>query len=148
MRLFGGVYWVIPMGIDERTLAHVNLILQAVLVLALLVAAYIAKVKRNFARHCLVLRITAPLQIVAVIFVMSASLARYLQVPNFGFLQAELLIHHTLGVIVIALWVFVNLVFQGIVKFRGRLAILMRIAFTAWALSLAIGLHIYSVIWT
>jgi len=58
-----------------------------------------------------------------------------------------MLIHHALGLVIIGLWLYINLVVGGILKVKGRLAMPMRIALTLWVLVFLIGIHIYIVIW-
>ena len=61
--------------------------------------------------------------------------------------SAEMLIHHTLGLVVIVLWVYINLVFAGVIKRRRRLVLAMRLAFASWVLAFFMGVHMYALIW-
>jgi putative membrane protein len=63
------------------------------------------------------------------------------------FFNIEMYVHHTLGLIVIGIWIYINLVFAGVMRIRGRLATAMRMALVAWILALVIGIHMYLLIW-
>jgi len=131
-----------------QTLVLINLILQILLMMAVFVAAYLVKSKRQFIRHCTIMRIAIPVQIVATAVVMLPSMLGYIRndVPGLLF-NLEIPVHHVLGLVVIALWIYINLAFQGIIKVRARLVLPMRIAFFSWLVTLILGLHIYLAIW-
>ena len=135
------------MALDPRTLALINLAVQAFLVLAVFGAAYLAKRRRDFRKHCTIMRIAVPLQIIAVVFIMLPSLRDHIRYGQPGLLNIEMLAHHVLGAAVIVLWVYINLVFLGVVKQSGRPVLAMRLAFASWVVSLFMGIHIYFMIW-
>jgi hypothetical protein len=128
-------------------LALASLIVQVLLIVGALGGARLGR-KRHFRRHCLTIRILVVVQILAIILIMAPSLARYLS--NWGGLSwftAEIIIHHVLGLAVLALFVFVNLAYYGVVKrpvgFRGY----MWAALATWSMSLAFGIQLYVRIW-
>ncbi len=135
------------MVIDVRTLAMANLVVQVLLIITVSGAVYLAK-KRELGRHCMTMRIAVPIQIIAIASVMLPSLLGYLEHGTPGVLfEGEILTHHTLGLAVVALWIYINLVFLGIAKLRVKLATVMRLSFTLWVLALLFGLYLYIQIW-
>jgi hypothetical protein len=52
-----------------------------------------------------------------------------------------------LGLGVVGLWIYINLVFQGIIKGSGRPVISMRLAFFLWIIVLVMGIYLYLVTW-
>ena len=130
------------MAVDLRLLAETNLAVQLILSLALLIAAGLAR-KRDFARHCKLMRAAVPVQIIAVLVVMLPSMNGYLGGGTSGPIGAEVLIHHTFGLIVLVLWTYINLVFMRVIKSRRWIRASMRLAFASWAASMLLGLHLY-----
>ena len=127
------------MAIDVKTLALANLAVQILLVIMVSRAAYLAK-KRKLGRHCTFMRVLVPVQIIAIAAVMLPSMLGYLtNPPPFN---TEMLIHHTLGLSVIALWLYINLSF-GKAWMPRNLRTFMRTAFVLWMLALLLGLHMY-----
>ncbi len=136
------------MALDVKTLAGANLTVQLLLIMTVFVAAYLAKRRRAFGKHCTIMRVAVPLQVIAIAGVMLPSMLGYIKNEQPGALfSIEMLIHHTLGVVVVALWVYINLVFVGVIKMRHRLVVAMRLAFASWVLTLLMGLHLYVLIW-
>jgi len=135
------------MYLDPRTLALINLAVQAFLVFAVLGAAYLARRSRDFRKHCTVMRVAVPLQIITIVFIMLPSLRDHISHGQPGLLNNEMLAHHVLGAAVIVLWVYINLVLMGLVKPLGRPVIAMRLALASWVISLFMGIHIYFMIW-
>ena len=135
------------MDLDIKTLVVVNLSVQVSLMIAVFIAAFMAR-KSDFKKHCTIMRVLLPLQIISIAGVMLPSMLGYLENEQPGtFFNIEVLIHHTLGLAVVALWVYVNLALRGVMKMWGRLVVAMRLAFALWALTFLIGLHLYLVIW-
>jgi hypothetical protein len=135
------------MVLDIKTQAMVNLFLQVLLIITISGAVFLAK-KRNLGKHCVVMRVAVLLQIIAIAGVMLPSMLGYIEHEQRGlFFNIEMVIHHTLGLAVIAIWIYINLVFAGVMRIRGRLASAMRLALASWILALIIGLHMYSLIW-
>ncbi len=127
------------MAIDVKTLALANLAVQILLVIMVSRAAYLAK-KRKLGRHCTFMRVLVPVQIIAIAAVMLPSMLGYIENPPPFY--TEMLIHHTLGLSVIALWLYINLSF-GKVWMPRNLRTFMRTAFVLWMLALLLGLHMY-----
>jgi hypothetical protein len=131
------------MSLAYQSTVAMNLALQLVLVAALGFAVFLAK-RRSFQRHCLVLRLAVIAQIVSVMAMMSPAMVGILEPgrPN-GLFQAEVLLHHSLGLAVILLWIYINLVFMG--KLKARIASRRAMTATAgiWMVSFILGLHIY-----
>ncbi len=131
------------MPLDYQTLVASNLILQLILAAALGFAVFLAK-KKNYQKHCLVLRLAVIAQILAVLALMSPAMALILVPgrPN-GLFQAEVLLHHSLGLAVVLLWIYINLVYLGRLKARLATRRAMQAAAGLWVASLILGFHIY-----
>ena len=131
------------MPLDYQTLVASNLILQLILAAALIFAVSLAK-KKSFQRHCLVLRLAVTAQILAILVLMSPALGQILEPgrPD-GLFRTEVLVHHGLGLVVVLLWIYINLVYMG--RMRARLATrrAMQVAAGLWVASLILGFHIY-----
>ena len=133
---------------NEKTIVIINLILQCALFIALLTAGYFARFRHKLKIHCLVMRIAIPVQIASIAAIMLPAILGYIQRGNrTPIFNTAMLIHHILGLTVIVLWVYINLVFQGIVKGRDKLAIPMRFAFFLWIIVLLLGVYLYVVTW-
>jgi putative membrane protein len=135
------------MVIDLRVFAPINLVVQLLLVATILVAAYLAK-RRSLKKHCAIMRVALPLQIISIAFVMLPSMLGYVRVgqPGSAF-SIEIWIHHALGLAVVALWIYINLVVFRVIKTRHSLIIPMRLALVSWLITLITGIHLYLVIW-
>ena len=130
-----------------RGLALTNVIFQCLLIVAAFAGVWLAR-RRRLKRHCLVMRMAIGVQIVLIGALMAPSLSAYLRHwIGWSRFTAEIIIHHTLGAIVILLFIFVNLVLTGVITLRHRLRPFMWIALTLWLASLGIGLHLYVFIW-
>lgn len=131
------------MSLVNQSIVATNLALQLVLVAALGFAVFLAK-RRSFQRHCFVLRLAVLAQIVSIMAMMSPAMVGILEPgrPN-GLFQAEVLLHHILGLAVILLWIYINLVFLG--RLKARIAIKRAMQATAgiWVVSFILGLHIH-----
>jgi putative membrane protein len=132
------------MVFDVKTLALANLGIQIFLIVFVLQAVYSVK-KGNPLKHCAMVRIAVPIQILAIIAVMLPSLLGYIKSESFGILfNVEILIHHTLGLLVVVLWIYINLAFGNIIRMPGNFRMFMRTALGLWLLALVLGLHIYT----
>ena len=135
------------MTINVKTIAMANLALQILLFILASCAVYFAK-KSEFVRHCNFMRVLVPVQIIAIAVVMLPSMLGYLKNENqIPFFNIEMLLHHTLGLAVLALWIYINLVF-GKPWMPRNLRAFMRSALVLWIISLLFGLHMYIRIWT
>ncbi len=131
-----------------ETLVLINLVVQLLLVVTIFVAAYLARAKRQLIRHCTIMRVAVLVQIVSIAAFMLPSMLGYLQNNAPGWLfSLEIPVHHGLGLVVVALWIYVNLAFKGIIKTRWRLVIPMRLAFGCWLVTFILGSHIYLFLW-
>jgi putative membrane protein len=131
------------MPIDIRTLATANLVVQLVLIALILGAVYLAR-RGRIKRHCTIVRGAVVVQIIAILIVMLPSLLGYVaNVPPIPFLYPELLIHHILGLVLIAIFIYVNLevghVIRPIVKRKDA----MWAALGVWLVALALGIILY-----
>ena len=135
------------MVFDIKTQAMINLTIQVLLIMTVSGAVFLVK-KRNLGKHCVVIRVAVLLQIIAIAAVMLPSMLGYIENEQRGiFFNIEMLVHHTLGLIVIAIWIYINLVFAGVMRIKVSLKIAMRLALASWILALIIGLHMYFLIW-
>jgi uncharacterized membrane protein YozB (DUF420 family) len=135
------------MVFDIKTQAMINLTIQVLLILMVSGAVFLVK-KRNIGKHCVVMRVAVLLQIIAIAGVMLPSMLGYIENEQRGiFFNTEMLVHHTIGLTVIAIWIYINLAFAGVMRIKGRLVTAMRLAFASWILALIIGLHMYLSIW-
>jgi hypothetical protein len=135
------------MLLDYQTIIALNLALQLILVAALGFAVFLAR-KKDFQRHCLVLRLAVTAQILAVLALMSPAMVAILDPgrPN-GLFQVEVLLHHTLGLVVILLWIYINLVYLGRLKARLALRWAMQATAGLWVASFIMGFHIYLILY-
>lgn len=122
-----------------------NLIVQAVLLVGVCIGATLAAT-RKYDRHCLFMRVTVGLQVVAIGVFMIAPLKRWVSDYR-GWFRALLLVHHSLGVIVILLFIYINLALAGWVKAPKRMRNVMRSTLGLWLVVLALGGYIYYFIW-
>jgi hypothetical protein len=130
-----------------RGLALTNIILQVLLIVTAGVAFWLAR-RRRLKRHCLVMRIAVGVQIILIGALMAPSLGAYVSTwSGWSRFTAEIVVHHTLGAIVVLLFIFFNLVMTGVVKYRGRLRPFMWTALVLWLASLGMGVHLYWYIW-
>lgn len=131
------------MPFDVKTIAEINLGVQLLLTLILIGAVYLAKNKK-FSSHCKVMRITVPVQILAILAIMLPSMDGYLVHGISGPLfRAEMLAHHSIGLAIVVLWVYINLIFLKYLRPRFKIKTAMRLALALWALSLVMGFHMF-----
>ena len=130
------------MVFNVKTLALINLSVQLFLILLLNYAAFVAK-KRDLYKHCNIIRIGIGIQIAAIVSVMWESMLGYLGNAQDISFNMELLIHHSLGILLILLWIYINLVFAGIIRSLANLRNIMKLAYIVWTFSFILGLHIY-----
>jgi len=133
--------------IDVRMLAAINLAAQFLLTLAVVGAVHLARNKK-FKRHCTVMRIAFPAQILAILLVMLPSMNGYLAVGSPGpIFRAEMLVHHTFGLVAVILWVYINLISLNYIRSRLSQRTAMRMALGCWILSLIMGLHLFVLVY-
>jgi len=130
------------MLINVKTLALINLSVQLFLILLLNYAVFFAK-KRNLYEHCNIIRIAIVIQLASILAVMWESMLGYLSNAQDRFFNMELLIHHSLGILLILLWIYINLVFARLIQSRIELRHIMKLAYIIWTFAFILGLHIY-----
>ena len=131
------------MAIDIRTLATANLIVQLVLIAFIISAVYLAR-KGRIIRHCMIVRGAVVVQLVAILAIMLPLLLGYIEnVPPIPFLFPELIVHHALGLVLIALFVYINLEVGGVIRPLFYRKNVMRLALGVWLIALALGINIY-----
>jgi uncharacterized membrane protein YozB (DUF420 family) len=136
------------MVIDVKTLAMANLAVQILLIITVFGAVYLARNKK-LVKHCTVIRIAVPLQIIAILLVMLPSMLGLIEnVPPLPFFYPEMLIHHSLGLAVVGLWVYINLDIERRVKMPRNRAAVMWLALGVWIASFVLGLSIYYALYT
>jgi hypothetical protein len=131
--------------VSVHAIAELNLAVQLILVLMLLIAFRLARA-RDFKKHCTMMRIAVPIQILTVLGIMLPSMYGYEQNISTGSLFfLEISVHHVLGLGVLLLWVYINLVFMRLINPLLKIRIAMRLALVFWAASMVLGLHLYLV---
>lgn len=132
---------------DLRTLLSLSFAVQLLLAIALAVALGLAK-RRKFKRHCAVMRLAMPMQLLAILAVRLPAMEGYREhAPPFPLFDLELPAHHSLGLGAVILWIYVNLTYLGLIWPRLSLKAAMQWATAFWLLSLVLGIHIYSVLY-
>lgn len=126
--------------VNVKTLIMINLIVQIFLVILLSYASFIVR-KKDLRKHCSINRIAVIIQIAAILFFMLPSMLG--SVKNGILFNFEILFHHTLGIVLIGLWIYINLVYSGIIKWPDNFKLFMRSAYILWILAFIVGLHIY-----
>ena len=131
------------MPLEHETVVSLNLILQLALCIALIYALLLAR-RREFKRHCLTLRLAFAAQILAILLLMSPAMGIVLEPGRPpSFLVAEILLHHALGLAVIPLFIYINLVYKRRLAPRFSMRSAMQAAAGMWVASLLMGFHIY-----
>lgn len=136
------------MAIDIKILAGANLAVQFALMIVLMKAVLLAR-GRKLKKHCTTMRLATSVQILAVISIMLPSLYGYVEHASIGHLfRAEIYMHHLIGLSLLLIWIYINLVFMRIVKKPVvRLRTMMWTALTLWITSFILGLHIYIMVY-
>ena len=83
------------------------------------------------------------LQVLTILSIMLPLMFGYLRSPGQPALKASILVHHSLGILLILLWVYINLAVMGRVRVFGRLAWYMRTALMLWGVAFLLGLRLY-----
>jgi hypothetical protein len=134
------------MGVTKNV-ATFNLVVQAVLIAGVLVGAWLARTHK-LKRHCLVMRVLMGAQILLIGIIMAPQLGRFARGwSGFSALNVTLVIHHVLGLIALALFIYINLAFTGVVKAPRRYTWYMRGALVSWVISLGLGGYLFWYIW-
>jgi uncharacterized membrane protein YozB (DUF420 family) len=131
------------MAIDIRILATTNLAVQLALIGFVFGAVYLAR-RGRVVQHCTVVRGAVIVQIIAILAIMLPSLLGYVEsVPPIPFLYHELLIHHILGLVLIAIFIYVNLEVARVIRPVVKRKNAMRTALGVWLITLSLGISIY-----
>jgi uncharacterized membrane protein YozB (DUF420 family) len=104
-------------------------------------AAFKAK-KGDINTHCNGLKIAVLLQLAAIFIFMLPSFPGYV-VSKSSMLDLVKIFHHVLGSVLVGLWIYVNLVYSGFIRWPGNFRYIMRIALALWVLAFFIGVYIY-----
>src|SRR5690606_15958302 len=127
------------MPIEHETVVSLNLILQLALFIALIYALLLAR-RREFKRHCLMLRMAFAAQILAILLLMSPAMGILLEQERpTSFLVAEIFLHHALGLAVIPFFIYINLVYEKRLSPRFSMRSAMQVAAGMWVASLLMG---------
>ncbi len=136
-------------GRVAQLLLMTNLVVQGFLITVVLFAVYLVKKKKDLTRHCAIVRGAVLLQLLAIAVVMFPSMTGYLEHEDRGtFFNTVMLIHHSLGLAVVVLWLYLNLVLGLGFKLLGRLVVWMRLALSLWITAFLLGLFLYVLIST
>jgi hypothetical protein len=123
-----------------RLLITINFATQMGLLATIIVAAVLARRKKQFQKHCTIMRVVGPVQIATIIGIMAPAITIDLQIvaraTSFG---VEVLAHHVLGLIVVGLFIYINLVYRGTLKPRFQLVKAMRLALASWLGDIGFG---------
>ena len=131
------------MPLNPKALATIVFLLQTLLFSMVLAAAYLAKMRRQLTRHCKIVRWAVVIQLLIIFSMMLPSMSGYLKSPGQVVFRTEMLVHHSLGILLILLWGYINLAVMGRVRVLGRLPMYMRTALLVWGLTFLLGIHLY-----
>jgi len=120
-----------------------NLVVQILLIITVFGAVYLAR-KKKLATHRIVISVAILVQIIAIFVVMLPSMLGIIEnVPSLPFFYPEVLIHHSFGLTVIGLWVYINFGIARWVKMPRNRAAVMWLALGVWITGFVLGVHIY-----
>ncbi len=124
-----------------------NLIIQTILIIIILVSIYL--VRNNKTKlHCRIMGFALFAQLLSTIFFMYPAMSGVRSTYYFNtFFNIELLFHHGLGLFVLLLGLYVELLFVGRVKDILNRFIAMKLIAALWFLSYLLGVHIYLVMY-
>jgi uncharacterized membrane protein YozB (DUF420 family) len=125
-------------ALDIKTLATINLLIQIVLMIVLFFAGFRAK-KGDVNKHCNYIKIAVLLQLAAIFIFMLPSFPGYKANNVFDLV---IIFHHVLGLVLIGLWIYVNLVYSGFIGWPENFRSIMRVAFALWIMAFLIGAYI------
>jgi putative membrane protein len=121
---------------------QINFAIQTALMLGLGYSYYLSS-RKKMKLHCLVLRVLTGVLFFSILVVMTPVLLNIEPENLLDIRVIETMLHHTLGLVVLIIFVFVNLVSTGVIKYRRRLRDSMRVATYCWVATYVIGLHMY-----
>ena len=132
---------------DSATLVNLNLAFQLILAGAIAYAVFLAT-RKQLDRHCRVMRFAIAGQILSIAVVMLPKLIGLVDALPISTSNGILMWgHHSLGLLVVGLWIYINLVMTGKITTKGRLIWVMRLALVTWMASLALGIYMFSLLW-
>jgi hypothetical protein len=124
-----------------KNVALFNLVVQATLIAGVFAGTFLARTRR-FGRHCLIMRVLMGVQILLIGIIMAPQFARYVSNwSGFSAFTVELIIHHVLGLVALALWIYLNLALTGAVRAPRSYTWFMRSALVSWVASLGLGVY-------
>jgi hypothetical protein len=130
-----------------KNVAVFNLLVQVVLIIGVCVGAWLGR-RRKFGRHCLLMRVLMGAQILLIGIIMAPQLGRYIRDwSGFSSFTVVLIVHHVLGLVALALFVYINLAMAGIAKAPRRYRWFMWSALVSWVASLGLGAYLFWYIW-
>jgi len=134
------------MGVTKNV-AIFNLTVQVILIVGVFAGAWLGW-RRKLVRHCLFMRVLMGAQILLIGIIMAPQFARYVRhLSGFSAFSVGLIVHHVLGLVALALWVYVNLALTGVVNAPRRYTWFMRSALASWTLSLGLGAYLFWYVW-
>jgi hypothetical protein len=110
-------------------------------------SGYTVRHHKTIKKHCTLMRITVGLLLVTTFAVMLTTLVNFTRYPFFSWLFIESWIHHVMGLILLLIFIYANLVSLRLIKVKQRMRRPMWIATAAWFLSFVMGVHNYVVMW-
>ena len=134
------------MGVTKNV-AIFNLVVQSILIVGVCAGAWLAR-HRKFGRHCLLMRVLMGAQILLIGMIMAPQLARYVRDwSGFSTFTVGLIVHHVLGLVALALWIYINLAMTGVAKAPRRYKRFMWTALASWVVSLGLGAYLFWYVW-
>ena len=130
------------MILNPKILASINVVLQIILMSTVLVAAYQSRIKKQFIKHCRIVKWAIIGQVLSLLFVMLPAIAVYLKTQSAG-LRVEVIVHASLGVVTLFLWVLISLAVARKIRLPGKRSWYMRVTLVVWAIAFMLGLYIY-----
>jgi putative membrane protein len=125
-----------------QVLASVNLVAQVLLMALVTLAVYFAR-KKKLIRHCNIVRVSVVIQLITIAVVMAPALIGYLDKQESPGFNMQAIIHHSLGLIVVLVWIYVNLAVARKIKRPARLLGIMRTAYVLWFITFVWGIALY-----
>ncbi len=130
---------------DPQLVALANFIIQVVLMGVVAFSSYWSFRRKKLKFHCKLMRYTVGVLIVTIAVTMVPQLIGFIGVMGvkFSWFYAETLLHHTLGLAIIGIFVYSNLVMLRIIKTKRRQRTIMRVVTGLWAAVFIMGVHMY-----
>jgi len=123
--------------------ALVNLIIQIVVGIVGFAAVVVAR-KRKVRRHCLLMRASVAVLIVTTVVSMTSPFVDFVrETPPLALFYPEMVVHHTLGLALIVLFIYINLSYTGVIKATRGFKAAMWSAASSWLATLVLGIHLY-----